>query len=154
MGSVCAVHRASQAITRARKKSDAAAQATIPHFVPPVTRGTVMKVYDGDTITIAAPLCIEKKVQTYQFRVRLRDIDCPELRGSSDDEKREARRARDILSTRILNQPVILEDVALDKYGRLLATVFHRSDNLSAWMLNQGLARRYAGRGAKWRDLV
>ena len=158
MGSICAIHRASQSVAemkaQRKQKQGARAAAEVPAFVPPVTRGTVLKVYDGDTITIAAPLHINGKQQLYRFRVRLRGIDCPELRGSDENEKAAARRARDILAARIRDQPVILQDVALDKYGRLLAEVYHRSDNLSAWMLNRGLARRYAGRGAKWRDLV
>ena len=152
MGSVCAVHRVSKAMSQVQTAHSNLSMDTIPTFVPPVTRGTVLKVYDGDTIIIAAPLHINGKRQVYQFRVRLRGIDCPELRGSSDDEKREARRARDTLDNRIKGQPVILQDTQLDKYGRLLAMVFHRGDDLSAWMLNQGLAREYAGRGAKWRD--
>ena len=50
---------------------------TIP-FIPPITHGKVIKVYDGDTITIAALLPYENS-KLYRFSVRINGIDCPEI---------------------------------------------------------------------------
>lgn len=55
-------------------------------FVPPVKEGRVIKVYDGDTITIAASLPIPD-TPLYRFSVRLRGIDAPEMKGKNEDEK-------------------------------------------------------------------
>ena len=63
----------------------------------PIQEGYVIKVYDGDTITIAAKLpYIESPL--YRFPVRLNGIDAPEIKGKTDDEKIAAKQARDALS--------------------------------------------------------
>ena len=114
-----------------------------PKFVPPVTYGKVVKVYDGDTITIAARL--EGNPTLYRFSVRLNGIDTPEMRGKTEGEKRVAVKARDQLSQLIMGERVELKDVEMEKYGRLLATVFHQGRNLNQWMLDQKLAVAYDG---------
>ncbi len=48
----------------------------VTRFVPPVSRGRVIKVYDGDTITIAAYLPYRKS-KLYKFSVRPAGIHCP-----------------------------------------------------------------------------
>lgn len=94
-------------------------------FIPPVTKGQVVKVYDGDTIHIATTLPLKGKEKVmYRFVVRLAGIDTPELKGSSDKEKKKAIKARDYLSELIMNKHVTLKDVKTEKYGRLLADVY------------------------------
>lgn len=56
---------------------------TIP-FVHPVNSGICIKVYDGDTITIAAKLPY-KGSPIYRFSVRLNGIDTPEIKGKTND---------------------------------------------------------------------
>ena len=58
---------------------------TIP-FIPPLTMGKVIKVYDGDTITIASKMPFENSPY-YRFSVRLKGIDCPEIRTKNMEEK-------------------------------------------------------------------
>ena len=53
---------------------------TIP-FIIPILYGKVIKVYDGDTITIAAALPIINNNKLYRFSVRLSGIDSPEIKG-------------------------------------------------------------------------
>ena len=92
-------------------------------YVPTLYNITVVKVYDGDTITIAAT--VERCSSTfYKFSVRLTRIDTPEIKGKTDDEKQAAIKARDTLSQKILNKKVSLKDIKYDKYGRLLAEVY------------------------------
>lgn len=56
------------------------------NFVPPITYGKVVKVYDGDTITIASKLpYIASPI--YNFHVRLNGIDAPEIRSKNEIEK-------------------------------------------------------------------
>jgi micrococcal nuclease len=116
---------------------------TVP-FVPPVTSGKVIKVYDGDTITIASKLpFIDSPI--YKFPVRLLGIDCPEIKGSTETEKNLAKSARDALSTRINGKIVLLKNVSTEKYGRLLAEVYIDGENMNQWMLDNNYAIKYDG---------
>ena len=121
---------------------------TVP-FVPPVTSGKVIKVYDGDTITIAARLPYPN-TPIYKFHVRLLGIDCPELKGGGEKEKELAKRARDALHARIYGKIVTLQNVGTEKYGRLLANVYLDGENLNEWMLTNNYAVKYDG-GTKMR---
>ena len=89
---------------------------TIP-FVPEFSKCKVIKVYDGDTITVAAYLKGQK--QCYRFSVRLRGIDSPEIKTHNDGEKLAAIKSRDSLSGKILNEIIYLENIvkSLQKQG-------------------------------------
>ena len=121
---------------------------TVP-FVPPVTYGKVIKVYDGDTITIASKLPYPSS-PIYKFPVRLLGIDCPEIKGSTENEKNLAKSARDALSARINGKMVTLKNVGNEKYGRLLADVYLGDENMNQWMLDNNYAVKYDG-GTKLR---
>ena len=112
-------------------------------FIPPVTKGKVVKVYDGDTITVASRIMNSKKV--YRFSVRLNGIDSPEIKGKTVEEKTAAIKSRDALKDIIFGQIVVLKDVKTEKYGRLLATVYHNNVNMNNWMLENNLAIPYDG---------
>ena len=113
-------------------------------FVPPVDGGRVIKVYDGDTITIASKIPI-KDSPLYRFSVRLNGIDTPEIKGSDEIEKRVALMARDALSDKILYKDVKLINVQTEKYGRLLAEVVFGGQNMNEWMITQRFAVKYDG---------
>ena len=113
-------------------------------FVPPVEGGRVIKVYDGDTITIASTIPI-KDSPLYRFSVRLNGIDTPEIKGSDEIEKRVALLARDALSEKILYKDVKLINVQTEKYGRLLAEVVFNGQNMNEWMITQRFAVKYDG---------
>ena len=55
-------------------------------FVFPIKYGKVVKVYDGDTITIAAKFP-NTDGPIYRFSVRLDGIDTPEIKGKTQAEK-------------------------------------------------------------------
>jgi len=116
---------------------------TIP-FVPPIDSGLVVKVYDGDTITIAQRLPIANS-PIYNFHVRLNGIDSPEIKGKTPHEKELAKIARDALHDKIFGKMVLLENVSTEKYGRILADVFLHDENLNEWMLNNKYAIPYSG---------
>ena len=113
-------------------------------FVPPVVGGRVIKVYDGDTITIASTIPI-KDSPLYRFSVRLNGIDTPEIKGSNEIEKRVALLARDALSEKILYKDVELINVQTEKYGRLLAEVVFCGENMNEWMITKRFAVKYDG---------
>ena len=116
---------------------------TIP-FVAPINQGRCIKVYDGDTITIAAKLPY-KHSPIYRFSVRLNGIDTPEIKGKDEDEKKCAQMARDALKETILNKTVHLENVQTEKYGRILADVVCDGINMNNWMVTQRFAVKYDG---------
>ena len=128
--------------------TDATWENTIP-FVPPITSGKVIKVYDGDTLTIAAKLPHDSS-PVYRLSVRLTGIDTPEIKGTTAREKELAKASRTALSEHILGKIVYLEDVSTEKYGRLLATVFYENTNINQWMLDNKYAVPYDG-GTKQR---
>ena len=104
---------------------------TVP-FVPNITSGTVIKVYDGDTITIATKL--SDKSPMYRFSVRLAGIDGPELRTHNENEKKHAILSRDALSNKIMGKVIICKNVSLEKYGRILADVYSEDLHINEWM--------------------
>lgn len=123
--------------------ADISWQTTIP-FVPPVASGKVIKVYDGDTITIATRLPFPNS-PVYRFSVRLLGIDTAEIKGKTFEEKACAVAARDALSAKIFGKIVTLKNVSTEKYGRILADVYLEKLHLNQWMLDQKLAVEYDG---------
>ena len=113
-------------------------------FIPPISSGFVVKVYDGDTITIISKLPY-KDSAFYKFSVRLNGIDCPEIKGETLKEKQCAQLAKDELSKLILNKHIILKDLKTEKYGRILAEVYLDDLHLNQYMLDKKLAVKYDG---------
>jgi endonuclease YncB( thermonuclease family) len=113
-------------------------------FVPPINTGQVIKVYDGDTFTLAGHLPYEGS-PLYRFSVRLNGIDCAEIKGKTEEEKQCAIRARTELEQLILNKTVVLKNVKNEKYGRILADVYVDKIHVNQYMIDKGLAIEYDG---------
>lgn len=127
-------------------------------YKPSFLYARVINVYDGDTITIARRVFIGFfSTKVVLFKVRLEGIDCPEIRGSLENEKHIALIAKQFLSSMILNKKVKLDISGYDKYGRILAKVFFKNQNISELFLSLGLAIEYDGKTKKqvnWLELV
>jgi endonuclease YncB( thermonuclease family) len=95
----------------------------------PLLSGTVTRVIDGDTI--------EVQLSSGAIRVRLHSIDTPEKDQPWGTEARVA------LAWRVDGKHVDLEPVTQDHYDRLVAVVFLGSENINAWMVQQGDAWAY-----------
>jgi len=127
-------------------------EQTIP-FIPPIHEGQVIKVYDGDTITIAAKLPYDES-PLYRFSVRLLGIDSPEIKGKTPQEKEAAKKSQNALENLILNKIVYLKDMSNEKYGRILANVYVDVDvdssenqiHVNKWMLDNKYAHEYDGK--------
>jgi len=118
-------------------------------FIPPICEGQVIKVYDGDTITIAAKLPYNDSL-LYRFSIRLNGIDSPEIKGHSEDEKAAAQVSKRALENLILHKYVVLKNKSTEKYGRILADVYivyEKNDklHLNKWMLDNRYAVEYDG---------
>ena len=117
-------------------------------FTYPITSGHVIKVYDGDTITIASKMPYENS-PLFRFSVRLDGIDTPEIKSKDKNEKALSILARDALSQLIMHKNVTLTNVKNEKYGRILADVFLDSLHLNKWMIEQKFAVEYDGKTKK-----
>lgn len=104
----------------------------------------VMRVVDGDTFEARVRVWPGIEIAT---KVRLRNIDAPEMRARCDQELTMARAARDALAALLAEGPAAIGEVGLDKYGgRMLAAAYaSRSGDVSSALLESGLVRRYSG---------
>ena len=100
----------------------------------------VIKVYDGDTITVDIDLGLG--VWLRGQKIRLAGIDTPEMRG---DEKEEGRKVRDIVRDLILNEDITIRTYRdkRGKYGRWLADVHYEGLFINEWLLEAGHAKVY-----------
>lgn len=120
-------------------------------FVPPILVGKVIKVYDGDTITIASKLPNTEN-PIYRFSVRLNGIDSAEIKGKTANEIKLAFEARDKLHELVFGKMIHLKNISTEKYGRILADVYLDELHVNQWMLDNGLAIPYDG-GTKHRPI-
>ena len=91
-------------------------------FIPPINTGQVIKVYDGNTFTLAGHLPSSGS-PLYRFSVRLNSIDCLKPKSKPEKEK-EKEKEKEHLSRLILGKTVTLKNVKNEKYGLLLADVY------------------------------
>jgi endonuclease YncB( thermonuclease family) len=114
-------------------------------YHPKLKKGRVIKVYDGDSITIAATLPKSNDREFYKFNIRLNRIDTPEIRTQNKIEKIYGIKIRDLLNEKIMNKMVNLKVINTDKYGRLLAEVSYKNENINDWLLINKYAMEYDG---------
>ena len=113
-------------------------------FIPPITEGEVIHVYDGDTITIVSKLPYDAS-PLYRFAVRLAGIDTAEIKGKTDRERELAQEAKNALQKLILNKVVVLKNLKNEKYGRVLADVYLGDLHVNKWLLDNKYAVQYSG---------
>ena len=123
-------------------------------FIPPITFAKVVKVYDGDTVTVAA--CLYGKI--FRFSMRLLGIDTPEINAHSPFENARAIEIRDHLHTLLFDKFVRVKIVDNDKYGgRYLGYLWTIPTNMciNVHMLEQNFAVRYDGqKKCKWTEAM
>jgi len=117
-------------------------------FTFPIKGGRVIKVYDGDTITIATKLPLKTEDSPiYRFSVRLNGIDTPEIKGKgiTEQEKTAAHEAQQFVSNLVLDKYVTLQNIQNEKYGRILADVYIGDIHLNNLLLKERFAVPYNG---------
>jgi endonuclease YncB( thermonuclease family) len=116
------------------------------------TKAKVLGVYDGDTITIAAYYADAYR----KFNLRIYGIDCAELKGGTEETKKQARMAKKYVTDTLLNRIVTVEILnnrldmdgkkIHDKFGRLIGKVYDQQNcNIAGTLVNMGLAKEYYG---------
>ena len=106
---------------------------------------TVDYHFDGDTFSAGVMLDTDVEITV---RVRLINIDTPEINGKCTAEKVMAQSARDLLTTIIPRGTVVdLQNIKDDKYlGRINANVILPDGrDVGQIMIDSGLARPYSG---------
>ncbi|WP_169975880.1 thermonuclease family protein [Campylobacter sp. RM16191] len=88
--------------------------------------GKVVKVSDGDTITI-----LQDK---QQIKVRLYGIDAPEKKQAYGEKSRK------FLANLIAGQIVEVKEKGKDKYKRVLGVVYYNGQDINAKMVSSGYA--------------
>lgn len=95
-------------------------------------------VHDGDTVWIDGE------------KIRIADIDTPELNGQCAFERELALRARERL-VHILNaSPFTINRSSTDRYGRTLAILHQAGRSIGDQLVAEGLARTWSGRREPW----
>ena len=129
---------------------------TIP-FILPILYGKVIKVYDGDTITIASIIPnLNSNNIVYRLSIRLKGIDSPEIKGHTQNERTAAITSRDALHKLIFGKIIELRNNSNEKYGRILADVYLPISNgssnssgtllhINKWMIDNNYAILYNG---------
>lgn len=99
-----------------------------------VYTGKVVSIADGDTFTLLTARKEQKKI-------RLAEIDTPEK------AQPYGQRARQVLADLVFGKEVRVEQTDTDRYGRIIARVYHDNRDINAEMVRQGAAwvyRQYA----------
>lgn len=99
-------------------------------------KATIISIYDGDTVTAEIDLGFNI---TITEKLRLSDIDAPEVRGS---EKPRGIISRDRLREKILGKEVFIHTNKdkKGKYGRYIAEIYLDDINVNHWLVDEGLA--------------
>lgn len=99
---------------------------------------------DGDTFEAKVRIWPGMEITT---RVRLREIDAPEMHARCADERVKALASRDALAQLLAEGAVGISRIGQDKYGgRVDADVSTaRTVDVATAMLERGFARRYSG---------
>ncbi|MEZ5703960.1 MAG: thermonuclease family protein [Burkholderiaceae bacterium] len=92
-------------------------------------------MFDGDTVWVRPADGGRSR------KLRIDGIDAPEICQTG------GRAARDALERRLRNQMVMVTERATDVYGRPLANLSLRGENVAGWMVRQGWAWSYRWHG-------
>ena len=108
----------------------------------------VVEVYDGDTFKIdlegLAPIFGEK------LSIRVKGIDTPEMRGTSEEVKALAVQARALTEDTLKGaQRIELRNPERGKYFRIVAEVWVDGKTLASMLKDKGLAKDYDGEGER-----
>ena len=116
------------------QQSRVAASYARPSVVPEPARaeirGRVVKVADGDTITVL-------DASNTQHKIRFYGIDAPEKSQAFGQKSKQQ------LSNYVFGKDVIVKWKFKDKYGRVLGTVFVGGKDINLQMVRDGYAHHY-----------
>lgn len=108
----------------------------------------VVRVIDGDTLELDILLTDHL---TQRVRLRLRDVDTPELRGGQACEKKAAKAASQFVRSWVREATLTVTLFGRDRYGRELGSLHKEGTTLGDALLAAGHARKYTrGKQPEW----
>jgi endonuclease YncB( thermonuclease family) len=118
----------------------AGAQLTGPVATASVSTPASVRVIDGDTFDYAGE------------RIRIADIDTPEVRGRCPEERAQAALATRRLRALLAAGPfeLVRSGRDEDRYGRKLRVVVRDGRSVGDMLVAEGLARTWTGRREPW----
>lgn len=79
-------------------------------------------------------------------KIRIAEIDAPELTGRCAAERRRARAARDRLVALLDGHKLVIRRTGTDRFGRTLAQITSSGTSIGEQLLREGHATRWPGR--------
>ena len=115
---------------QSRVAASYARPSAVPEPARAEIRGRVVKVADGDTITVL-------DASNTQHKIRFYGIDAPEKSQAFGQKSKQQ------LSNYVFGKDVIVKWKSKDKYGRVLGTVFVGGKDINLQMVRDGYAHHY-----------
>lgn len=104
---------------------------------------SLSSVYDGDTFKVY--LACKYPVFCKAVPVRVRGVDCPEIRGGTPETKAAAKAAKKFTKNFLKSGKILLRNCGRDKYFRLLCDVKVNQKDLATALIENGHATLYNG---------
>lgn len=113
-------------------------------------RAKIVKVYDGDTVTVAICLFGNKPER---ISCRCYGYNSAEIKSKSPEEKEMGKKSRDYLRSLILHKiveiEIIIDSKNKDPYKRPLVIIRHEGKIINDLMVENGYGKPYFGSGEK-----
>ncbi len=104
---------------------------------------SLASVYDGDTFRVH--LACKYGVFCKTIPIRVRGVDCPEIKGGSAETKALAKQAKAFTKNFLKSGKILLRNCGRDKYFRLLCDVKVNGKNLGEELIKADHAVPYDG---------
>ncbi|UES60246.1 thermonuclease family protein (plasmid) [Roseibium aggregatum] len=101
-----------------------------------------LRIWDGDSFLVG--------MQSGSERIRIQNIDAPEIDGQCIEEIRWADRAKFRLADIMNGSRIEIARSGKDKYGRTLARVSVNGIDAGGILISESLARPWEGRRQPW----
>lgn len=101
-----------------------------------------LRIWDGDSFLVG--------MQSGSERIRVQNIDAPEIDGQCIEEIQRANWAKNRLADIMNESRVEIVRSGKDKYGRTLARVNVNGVDAGSTLIAEGLARVWTGRRQPW----
>lgn len=118
-------------------------QAHENELVQNFNKVSLSSVYDGDTFQIH--LNCKYRIFCKSIPIRVRGVDCPEIKGGSNETKALAKQAKEFTKNFFKSGKILLRNCGRDKYFRLLCDVKVNGKDLKEELIKSGHGIHYDG---------
>ena len=104
---------------------------------------SLVSIYDGDTFRVN--LNCKYRIFCKSIPIRVRGVDCPDIKSGSDETKALAKQAKEFTKNFLNSGKIFLRNCGRDKYFRLLCEVKVNGQDLGEELIKAGHAIPYDG---------